>query len=133
MELNLSHVEEPSMQHMHDEEMALFSRLFELLESGDPGVGEIDACLAELDEHTQVHFAHEEDLMRKVNFPPYPAHAAEHKMALEKLQAIRLQWQQSQDAMQLKTQLEQDYLVWLKRHVSTMDDLTAQYYNRLKC
>lgn len=132
MKLVLDKVVDASMQALHDEEEQMFESLFQTLEATEVDVAKVAACLAEIKQHTQAHFSHEEKMMQEVNFPPYPAHAAEHKNAYAKLVSLIEQWSASHNHDALRSGLTNDYLVWLKRHVSTMDDLTAQFYRQKK-
>jgi len=65
----------------------LVSRLHETLDSRSPG-DDVFAVLNELIGFTRLHFATEEELMLKYDYPQYAAHRAAHKALLGRLQAL---------------------------------------------
>ena len=65
----------------------LVNRLHETIESDQPD-DDLFAVLNELIGFTRLHFATEEELMLKYEYPDYPVHRAAHKAVLARLQAL---------------------------------------------
>lgn len=123
-------VDHQAMQALHEEEAIILHDLLSALQKKDADITAINSLIDQFIKHTEQHFSYEENLMIKAGFPPYPAHASEHRNALDQLQDYHSQWQTHLSPADLYKQLHEAYLPWLKRHVQTMDYLTAQFVNR---
>lgn len=118
------------MNQTHYEEVALVKSLQKSIQahvSGEPNQASINEQLDEWLQHTQAHFARENELMSETGFPAYPVHAGEHENALSQMQSVIHQWHQNQ-----QIELLQDYVFnlwpnWFMTHVTTMDTMTAQF------
>lgn len=134
-DIELETVEYPAMQAAHETEAVLLHLVADLIAAHRSGNGngnekELDAALDSLVENMEAHFAMENDLMRRLGFPPYPAHAGEHHQVLQGVQQSVAQWKQRRDIDELSTALLIEHVQWMQRHVATMDHLTARFINK---
>ena len=113
-----SGVAEIDQQHQQ-----LFSHLNDLLAAIEKGKGEkvLSDLYRFLDAYTRKHFAAEEGLQRKFNYPHVALHCEEHQSFLKKLERLksRIEADGATDAL---VRLTRDSLVnWLIRHVCSTD------------
>jgi len=87
------------MNDDHREELALMEAAAAALVAGDREA--LVAGLEALAEHTRAHFEREEEVMRTVRFPAYPAHKAEHDRVLAELASEATAWLEAGDAARL--------------------------------
>lgn len=130
IEIELEPMALPAMQRAHEEERALYLQLARAVaarRAGEADHDAIDAILSDLLDHMTRHFGEEDRMMFEAGFPPYPAHSAEHRQVLEEVAASIARWQQTRDLDALAGHLLDRHLAWMKRHVATMDYLTARY------
>lgn len=130
--LELETVEYPEMQAAHEHEAALLQQLAEQISAhsqGTDNTAELDATLAAFVSSMESHFTMEDDLMRRLGFPPYPAHAGEHQEVLHGVRQTIAAWRQGHDDDRLRRHLLDEHVRWMTRHVATMDHLTARFIN----
>jgi hemerythrin-like metal-binding protein len=108
----------------HRELMSLFNRL-EQAEADGPA--EVQVALGNLTEYTAVHFAMEEDLMRREEFPP--ARVAEHVEEHRRLTAeVRDRVLAYRAGELTSVKPIADFLhEWLRHHVAEMDRLLVEH------
>lgn len=75
------------MDSQHRRLAELVYQLHIALSSGQPRE-EVRGTLSELIAFTRLHFATEEELMLKYEYPDYPAHLAEHKLVLGQMNKL---------------------------------------------
>jgi hemerythrin len=95
--------------------------------SGEQNDTEISQQLKLWLEHTQVHFARENDLMLMTNFPAYSVHHGEHEDTLEFMQTVIDDWHQNKNIDRLQHYVSNLWPEWFMTHVNSMDKVTAQY------
>jgi hemerythrin-like metal-binding protein len=71
-----------------------------------------------------VHFAHEEALMRRANYPEIREHVAQHNILLNKLNEIAPQIADGTLDLSVWRTFLSD---WLLNHIATVDTKLAQY------
>lgn len=81
--INVSVIDE-----QHRELAERVNRLHRVLEKHQTGK-KLKQVLDELIEFTELHFATEEELMRKYDYPEYKGHKAAHELLLHQLHAVR--------------------------------------------
>ena len=114
------------MNHDHKEFVEILNTLLTLLDdNSEPN--SITNELASLQTHTQKHFAREEELMLKANFPPYPVHKSEHERVLFLLKEAIANWGADHDKKKLTALLQDQLPEWLVQHVASMDMVTSQF------
>jgi len=116
------------MNRDHKEFVVLLNSLIEMVKMEDRNnEREIDVALENLLTHTGLHFAREEELMLRSDFPPYPEHKDEHDRILKKISESFLYWKLNRNRNFISTLLEEHVPEWILQHVTTMDSVTAEY------
>ncbi|MEE9352008.1 MAG: hemerythrin family protein [Thiotrichaceae bacterium] len=122
------------MNNTHFEEIAMVQDIGELASvyqeqevHTDETTNKITLLLENWFEHTQAHFARENELMEKYQFPAYSVHADEHEIALAKLEAVIDAWKTDKDSNLLADYIFQLWPKWFSKHVNSMDLATAQF------
>jgi len=85
---------------------------------------ELLACAEGLFAYTQSHFAYEEALMLKHNFPEYAQHVVAHQHLIARLEALRSHI--SGDSLD-KLELENFLMHWALFHIPKADARLAEY------
>jgi hemerythrin len=81
-------------------------------------------CETQMYRYTQVHFAHEEKLMRRINYPGIRDHIEQHNALVAKLYGITLQIaSDTLDRNEWRNYLSS----WLIKHIATTDTRLAAY------
>jgi len=81
-------------------------------------------CAMRLQRYALTHFSHEEDLMRRLNYPGIAEHVRQHDDLTVRLKDISRQI--ASDNM-VKTELEEFIAHWLLRHIGSVDSQLAAY------
>jgi hemerythrin len=119
------------MNEDHQRERALVNDLEEALTAhtrGDADTLEpVLGKLALLAVHTREHFLREEAAMREAGFPAYPVHKLEHDRVLAEMNREASLFRARGDAERLRRYLFEALPDWFRRHVRTMDVVTAQF------
>lgn len=118
------------MNQTHHEEVEIVNALMEIITarlSGNQNESEISQFLAKWLEHTQAHFARENELMQETGFPAFQVHSEEHEIALNRMQTVIDAWQQNKDIELLKDYVFTLWPNWFRAHVSSMDKVTAEF------
>lgn len=114
------------MNRDHAEFAKMHDHLLNLL--NQDAAGEVvDTALNQLLQHTEHHFAKEEQTMQAAQFPPYQMHKMEHDRVLAVLNQQINAWHQTQDVAALRAFLETVLTQWFSQHVGMMDMVTAKY------
>lgn len=115
------------MNRDHEKATEIVNRLMVEVEQSSPDNKAINSELEQLLQHTQEHFAREEEQMQRCSFPPYPVHKAEHERVLAEMRDVITAWQESNDLGSLKPYLFASLPVWFVEHIATMDTVTAWF------
>ncbi|MCK4708824.1 MAG: hemerythrin family protein [Gammaproteobacteria bacterium] len=118
------------MNQTHFEEVEMVNALMEQVNarlSGEQNNILISQQLAQWLQHTQAHFARENQLMQETDFPAFSIHSDEHNIALNRMQTVIDAWEQNQDIELLKDYVFTLWPNWFKAHISTMDKMTAEF------
>jgi hemerythrin len=113
------------VQAEHQVQLGLLRAFRATLERGDGDRAVGSALVTQLLEYSEVHFLSEQLLMRLYGYPTYDDHVLEHDRLIDRLHAIRRQWQQGElsATRELLDRLED----WLLAHMTTADDLLRQF------
>ena len=128
----IEQVEEMSvkeMQETHESEIKILNAIDNLAISYDRGeatLAELEQKIDEYVEHVHKHFANEEQLMQKYDFPSYDMHKTAHDMFLEELQHAIKNWKRY-DKITKITDFIRRTPEWIVLHVNTVDVPTANY------
>ncbi|MDF1874873.1 hemerythrin family protein [Sulfurimonas sp. SAG-AH-194-I05] len=117
------------MQETHENEIQILNDIDKLATKHQLHKTEPDALIAKIDEyivHVKKHFANEERLMQKYNFPSYHMHKTAHDMFLEDLDYALKQWKRS-DNIEKITNFIRKTPEWIVLHVNSVDAPTANF------
>ena len=110
----------------------LFAAAHELHEAMLAGRGRaaLAKILDRLVQYTAAHFAHEEGLMRKSNYPGLPTHIAEHQALTRKVLAFQDDFKAGRTTMSVE--VLQFLRTWLQQHIQHSDMAYAPYLKEAK-
>jgi len=120
----------PFMNEDHREEARLLNEAAVAVRGHRDGRVSVEMVLHRLDalfEHSREHFGREEDAMRRVGFPPYPMHKAEHDRVLEEMEAEETHFRETGDTGRLWTYLAEAVPAWFVAHIQSMDQVTGGF------
>lgn len=127
---NIPSVSIEFMNRTHLEEVGIVNSLMKKVKtrlSGEQNDTEISQQLKLWFEHTQAHFARENDLMQKTSFPAYLVHSGEHESTLKRIQTVIDDWHQNKNVDHLHNYVFNLWPQWFMTHVNSMDKVTAEY------
>ncbi len=107
----------------------LFSKLDDLLDAIEKGKGQkvlLDIYLF-LDDYTRRHFAAEESLQRKFNYPQMALHCEEHQRFLENLDHLKSRMQEDGPTDKLVTLTKDTLVNWLTHHICSTDKYLGDF------
>lgn len=117
------------MQETHEEEIKILNEV-EKLATGyiinKSNLSQLEAKLDEYIAHVKEHFANEERLMRKYDFPSYEMHKTAHDMFLNDINYAIKQWKNSGDVKKVINFIFKSP-EWIILHINTVDAPTAVY------
>lgn len=128
----IEQVEEMSveqMQETHENEIKILNAIDKLAVLADRGEATQEEVVAKIDEyveHVHAHFANEEELMKKYDFPKYDMHKTAHDMFLEELQQAIKYWKRYENIDKILNFIR-NTPEWIVLHVNTVDAPTANY------
>lgn len=114
------------MNQEHEE----FAQLVNQLERGLTEGKRMEADMARLLEHLKTHFAHEEQAMQAVGFPPYSVHKGEHDRVIALFEQQLAYYRDAKDNQPLLAFIANDVPAWFEQHLNTMDTVTARFLAR---
>lgn len=117
------------MQETHEEEIKILNEV-EKLATGyiinKSNLSQLEVKLDEYIAHVKEHFANEERLMRKYDFPSYEMHKTAHDMFLNDINYAIKQWKNSGDVKKVINFIFKSP-EWIVLHINTVDAPTAAY------
>lgn len=107
----------------------IFKRANELLSAVDhhSGKGQVGLLLEFLARYVKSHFAAEEGLMRKHNYPAMTEHMAQHQKFVADFQALRQRHATEGTTPEVVTALTDFVVRWLIDHIGTSDRRLGEY------
>ena len=125
----VEHMSLDQMQETHEDEVKILNdidKLAVLQDRGQATMEELEAKVNEYLVHVKEHFANEEKLMIKYDFPKYDMHKTAHDMFLEELDSAVKLWKRYEDVQKI-TNFVRRTPEWLVLHVNTVDAPTANF------
>ena len=125
----VEHLDVEEMQETHEEEIKLLNEVEKLaIKYGmdKSNLSELEAKLDEYIAHVKVHFANEERLMQKYDFPSYEMHKTAHDMFLEDISYAITQWKSFGDIKKIINFIYKSP-EWIVLHINTVDVPTSAY------
>ena len=117
------------MQETHEKEIAIINEIEKLATQYQIHKTDSEALEKKLDEyidHVKEHFANEERLMKKYDFPSYEMHKMAHDMFLIDLAYATKQWKEYGDIRKI-INFVFNTPEWIVMHVNSVDAPTADY------
>jgi len=102
----------------HKKLVELINKLFDAMTRRE-GHNVLDAILNELTDYTVSHFSHEEEAMKKYNFPGYAAHKKEHEDFVSKVADTKKKYEEG--AITLTVPLIEFLKSWVQEHILKSD------------
>lgn len=112
-----------AMNDVHREELHIVNHVNAAILANDPI--KISQLCQEWLEHTKAHFAKENAMMEKYNFPAYHCHFGEHVEALQLLESVITSWNDEKDLENLSQYIRDIWPKWYVTHISSMDTVTS--------
>lgn len=113
----------PTIDALHEECEACLARLAAAVASHSDAT----PALADLQQHLEQHFLHEESLMATTNFPPAGCHQREHASVLEVIVEVRRRYATGDRDPAVR--LAEAMLEWFEIHAASMDAALASWLN----
>jgi len=117
------------MQETHESEIKLLNEVGKLAtkyELGKIKLCELEIKLDEYIAHVKEHFANEEELMLRYDFPSYEMHKTAHDMFLMDLDSAIKQWKDYGNMKKILYFIQKTP-EWIIMHVNSVDAPTANY------
>ena len=115
-----------SIDQQHKKLLGLINDLHSAMKQGK-GKNAVNKIVHEVIVYTQIHFSHEEDLMKKLAYPDYLKHKAQHDALVKQVTDIE------ENLNAGKVVLSQDVLTFLKKwlieHILDSDKNYSAYFN----
>ncbi|TNF91544.1 MAG: hypothetical protein EP297_15660 [Gammaproteobacteria bacterium] len=116
----------PEIDSQHEALISLVNLLHEtMLQGADKAA--LDELLSQLLEHTQTHFAYEEELMSRYNYPGYEAHKSEHKRLMQHLVDLTDRYKNGDPLLSFAVVLE--LKGWALVHIENSDKPLGTFLN----
>lgn len=118
-----------AMQETHENEIKILNEIEKLATNylvRKTHKEELELKLDAYVEHVHKHFANEESLMQKYDFPSYDMHKTAHDMFLLDLEYAMRPWKESGDMKKIINFVFKTP-EWIVLHVNTVDAPTANY------
>jgi len=125
----VEHLDVEEMQETHEEEIKLLNEVEKLSTKylmDKSNLTQLEAKLDEYIDHVKKHFANEERLMKKYDFPSYDMHKTAHDMFLDDISAAIRQWKNFGDIKKIINFIYKSP-EWIVLHINTVDVPTSAY------
>mgnify|MGYP004002244651 CR=1 FL=1 len=117
------------MQKTHENEIKILNDIDKLAifyDRKEVSEEELTKKIDEYIEHVHKHFANEESLMQKYDFPSYDMHKTAHDMFLEELDHAIKYWKRYEDISKITNFIRRSP-EWIVLHVNTVDAPTSKF------
>ena len=117
------------MQDTHEEEIQILNAVDKLATQYSIDKSKLSELEAKIDEylvHVKAHFANEERLMRKYDFPSYEMHKMTHDIFLMDLDLTISQWKSFGNVDKVINFIRKSP-EWIVMHINTVDAPTSAY------
>jgi len=119
----------PEIDSQHETMISLINLLHETMLEGT-GKAALDGLLSQLLEHTQTHFAYEEELMSRYDYPGYEAHKSEHNRLIQHLMDLTERYKSGE--LQISFAVAFELKGWTVVHIAESDLLLGTFLNNQK-
>ena len=119
----------PEIDSQHETLISLVNQIHEtMLQGADKAI--LDGLLSQLLEHTQTHFAYEEELMSRYNYPGYEEHKSEHDRLIQQLVDLTARYKKGELLLSFAVVLE--LKGWAVVHIEELDKPLGTFLNNQK-
>jgi len=119
----------PEIDAQHETMTSLVNLIHEtMLQGADKAT--LDGLLSRLLEHTQTHFAYEEELMSRYNYPGYDEHKSEHNRLMQHLTDLAERYSNGELLLSFAVALE--LKGWALVHIEKLDKPLGTFLNNRK-
>lgn len=110
----------------HRKLFAFLNKLHDAMKAGH-GDQVIQGVVKEMADYTKFHFAAEEAMLQKTNYPDFPAHRAQHQIFVKKVEEIQqdLKAGKGGESIAVTTFLKD----WLSNHIKQTDQKYSSHLN----
>lgn len=117
-------VEEIDKQHQE-----IFAAINRLLQACNQGKGKeaVGDTLNFLGNYVHEHFAAEEELMQKHQYPEVTGHKAQHRQFIKDLSELQAKYNQEGNALNVVIATNRTVVQWLQHHIMNTDKILGQY------
>jgi len=127
----LEELDVEEMQETHESEIEILNEIDKLatyygMDKSDEKLKALEEKIDEYLGHVKVHFANEERLMRKYDFPKYEMHKTAHDIFLMDLDITIKQWKNFGNIEKV-TNFIRKSPEWIVLHINTVDAPTSAY------
>ena len=119
----------PEIDSQHEVLIGLVNQLHETMLQGADRAA-LNGLLSQLLEHTQTHFAYEEQLMSQYNYPGYEAHKSEHNRLMQHLVDLAKRYNNGELLLSFAIVLE--LKGWAVVHIEKSDKPLGTFLNNRK-
>ena len=119
----------PEIDSQHETLIGLINLLHETMLQGADRAA-LDRLLSQLLEHTQTHFAYEEQLMSQYNYPGYETHKSEHNRLMQHLVDLAERYKNGELLLSFAIVLE--LKGWAVVHIEKSDKPLGTFLNNRK-
>jgi len=126
---SVEYLDVEEMQETHEEEIQILNEVDKLAiqySMDKSKLSELEAKVKEYLAHVKVHFANEERLMKKYDFPSYEMHKIAHDMFLMDIDITIKQWEKFGNIDKVINFIRKSP-EWIVLHINTVDAPTASY------
>jgi len=101
---------------------------YELIIVDDGSDDDITLAFEKFIEHMQVHFEHEQGLMKHQGYTMANVHEGEHYKVINEARYNLQNWRNFKDRWDLKEYFGEDFVAWLNQHIEAMDKPMVDFF-----
>ncbi len=117
------------IRRIDEQHKELFRRFDALLTACNQRKGkeEVHGVLRFLDDYIRSHFAMEEQLQKKLDYPYYNEHKAQHETFIKDFRKLQDEFAEGGASLSLVIQTNQTLVKWFINHIHALDQALADY------
>jgi len=121
--INMTKDLEVGVLEIDEQHMELINRLNALLSMGHDADSreETQKTLVLLEEYIVKHFADEEELQRKSNYPEYESHKKMHQLYIDEFLKLKKEFAESGHSLKFTMDLNNSLINWIVKHIKSAD------------
>ncbi len=114
-----------SIDNQHKKLIAMINDFYEGIVKGSSTEGLVK-LIAAMKNYTVEHFTHEEGVMKKINYPDFPAHKKQHELFVAKVAEVEEKTKSGK--LVLSVEITNFLKDWLKNHINVTDKKYSDYF-----